>query len=1218
MKIRKISLQNIHSIRNETHIDLEKSPLAGCGLFVITGDTGAGKTTILDAMTLALYGQVCRSSKEPDIISHGAAAGYAACEFEAKGEIYFARWETSLRTNNAGEITPVKRRQLAKWNEDSQQFELLASGLTDVNNQIIKISSLDFVQFTRSVLLAQGDFAAFLNSRAEGRGALLEKITGKEIYALLSKAANQRFGQEKRLLNDLYLRRESIALLPDEELESLAIQLQQSDQARQKLQEELESLRRQKSLLTRKEELERSISRLEADAQVLSNDKQAALPYLERLALHKKASKFAAHLERLEEESEKATRGAEETDLIAMKLANLTIAESEKNQAYQAALQKVQAAKSTQIETLQLLDRVVALDERIKSQQVNLEERQRQYNQLENDQAKATAQLNSLRQLILSIESQLKETNAWLAANPRLASLPSDLNNMVGLRERLREQWRRMQHVLKDISNLQTEIEAGSASLQQLAIQKKQDEEQLLRLQAQIRQLAPGFDIQDTGSLISQLNREIEKSKERLYTFGQFKVHHNAFEELSRKLSDSQLALEQLSAEASELQRRMADNEAVLRGLKEDYAYRQEIYKQQQLLANYEKDRAQLKAGDPCPLCQSTHHPFRDHGISIYADKAREEFEQAEKELQSAQKVADELRAMELKNRIKKEQTAGRDDSLILGLKSQIEGHRLNMGDLFPGLAASDFSEDTISELKINMSREETFLPDRIKQREAVELAVRQLGICKESLRGLETQEGNLDASLQKSRHRLQELEKTGQEENESYQSLVSDLDVLLDPYGYRFEVDSAKATFDFLDAKAKEYQAALERKNELKNKLDIQQAMLKQVSQTDSDLADRVRKAGVALQTEREQLESLQLKRKGIFQDKDPAAERDRFLQALGQLESEENKLRNNHLETRDLLTATGQQLKEKQEQLANVIQSRDKLQKSLEQELQQTEFGQIENLRKSLIRQQEELQRLEHTFSQLKKREDAIESQLKVNREKLAEIAPQVSEGESLEMTDQSIEQSESEKQRLNEKIGAIRQQLSQIESSRQGAEELLQQIEVQQKAFNLWSSMNDLIGHSEGTKFRVFAQSLTLRQLVQLANLHLENLNGRYIIQKQTGQDLELEIVDTFQGNSRRSMGSLSGGEKFLVSLALAMGLSDLAGRQSSIGTLFIDEGFGTLDDEALDMAISTMENLHARGKTIGLISHVKALKERIITQVRVIKQGAGISVVEIPEV
>jgi exonuclease SbcC len=162
-----------------------------------------------------------------------------------------------------------------------------------------------------------------------------------------------------------------------------------------------------------------------------------------------------------------------------------------------------------------------------------------------------------------------------------------------------------------------------------------------------------------------------------------------------------------------------------------------------------------------------------------------------------------------------------------------------------------------------------------------------------------------------------------------------------------------------------------------------------------------------------------------------------------------------------------------------------------------------------------------------------------------------------------------------------------------------------------------MNELIGHNEGTKFRVFAQSLTLRKLVQLANVHLENLNGRYIIQKQPGQDLDLEIVDTFQGNSRRSMGSLSGGEKFLVSLSLAMGLSDLASRQSSISTLFIDEGFGTLDDEALDLAISAMENLQARGKTIGLISHVKALKERIATQVRVMKQGAGISVVEMPE-
>ena len=111
------------------------------------------------------------------------------------------------------------------------------------------------------------------------------------------------------------------------------------------------------------------------------------------------------------------------------------------------------------------------------------------------------------------------------------------------------------------------------------------------------------------------------------------------------------------------------------------------------------------------------------------------------------------------------------------------------------------------------------------------------------------------------------------------------------------------------------------------------------------------------------------------------------------------------------------------------------------------------------------------------------------------------------------------------------------------------------------------------------------------------------------------LELDIVDRYQGDNQRSMSTLSGGESFLVSLALALGLSDLAGRNAQIQSLFIDEGFGTLDARNLDLVIQTLENLQSSGKTIGIISHVDALKERIYTQIRVVKQGHGFSTISV---
>ena len=163
--------------------------------------------------------------------------------------------------------------------------------------------------------------------------------------------------------------------------------------------------------------------------------------------------------------------------------------------------------------------------------------------------------------------------------------------------------------------------------------------------------------------------------------------------------------------------------------------------------------------------------------------------------------------------------------------------------------------------------------------------------------------------------------------------------------------------------------------------------------------------------------------------------------------------------------------------------------------------------------------------------------------------------------------------------------------------------------------WGRLKELIGSADGSKFARFAQSLTLRQLITLANQHLQVLAPRYRLIAADGTELDLRIVDLYQAGVDRPMESLSGGESFLASLALALGLSELASRHHPIDSLFIDEGFGTLDAETLEIALSALENLRAGGKTIGLISHVELLKERLGTQVRIIRSAAGTSRIEV---
>ena len=166
---------------------------------------------------------------------------------------------------------------------------------------------------------------------------------------------------------------------------------------------------------------------------------------------------------------------------------------------------------------------------------------------------------------------------------------------------------------------------------------------------------------------------------------------------------------------------------------------------------------------------------------------------------------------------------------------------------------------------------------------------------------------------------------------------------------------------------------------------------------------------------------------------------------------------------------------------------------------------------------------------------------------------------------------------------------------------------EIARQQADYDVWQQLNSLIGSADGAKYRKFAQGLTLDHLVHLANQQLQRLHGRYQLARRGSGELELEVVDTWQGDVARDCKTLSGGESFLVSLALALALSDLVSHKTSIDSLFLDEGFGTLDADTLEIALNALDTLNASGKMIGVISHVEGMKERIPAQIRVEKGG-----------
>ena len=229
--------------------------------------------------------------------------------------------------------------------------------------------------------------------------------------------------------------------------------------------------------------------------------------------------------------------------------------------------------------------------------------------------------------------------------------------------------------------------------------------------------------------------------------------------------------------------------------------------------------------------------------------------------------------------------------------------------------------------------------------------------------------------------------------------------------------------------------------------------------------------------------------------------------------------------------------------------------------------------------------------------------------------EIAKKVTD-KSLDELEPQFKHYEESLKVLRDAIAGLKHKLSENTAAKKRVKEKQIAIEVQKKECHRWEKLHGLIGSADGKKYRNFAQGLTFELMVSHANRQLAKMTDRYLLIRDGEQPLELNVVDNYQAGEIRSTKNLSGGESFIVSLTLALGLSKMASRKVRVDSLFLDEGFGSLDEETLETALETLAGLQQDGKLIGVISHVSALKERISTQINVIPASGGKSVISGP--
>lgn len=307
------------------------------------------------------------------------------------------------------------------------------------------------------------------------------------------------------------------------------------------------------------------------------------------------------------------------------------------------------------------------------------------------------------------------------------------------------------------------------------------------------------------------------------------------------------------------------------------------------------------------------------------------------------------------------------------------------------------------------------------------------------------------------------------------------------------------------------------------------------------------------------------------------------------------------------DVVTMTESAIREKDALLASIAEQSVHAGQAFAQGLEQEAFADERSFLQACL-PAEERESLERLSQELHAARMELAGRGRAAREHLATEAAKALTTKNREELGQELAVLEQHQAALQQEQGSCLQRLADNERLRQEQRVLVERIEQQERVFEQWSALQELIGSADGKKFRNIVQQMNLELMVAHANRQLVKMTDRYLLEVGNGT-LELNIRDNYQAGELRTTKNLSGGESFLVSLALALGLSQMASRTTRVDSLFLDEGFGTLDEDALDTALSTLASLQQRGKLIGIISHVQGLKERVPTQIEVLPIGGG---------
>jgi exonuclease SbcC len=1181
----------------------------------------------LDAICLALSGRTPRLSdvnkSANEIMSRETGECSAEVTFEVEGG---KRYRASFGQRRKGKKPDGELQPSVQELADADSGVVLENRITDKLNLVTKLTGLNFNRFSRSIMLAQGNFNAFLNSAPKDRSPLLEQMTGTEIYGRLSVKAFERNKRERTALEETRREIDSLGILSPEEEQSAK-----------------HSLAAAEALATEKENESNAASacllwlenakKLETEAKTLEENRAAAAARI--LEFAPETRKLERALRAMEAEGIRAAvlakreRIATDRKTLSESLPALSVLRTET-----AALDadKAEIAKKTEEQTKLLEDalpihretreldrlifanreRVLGDGENVRSLDLKLTQKRKA---LETD-VKALA---VLEKLLLAARLEEERTRADEGLAGALGGMVLEKDAVLRLAEDrgAKLEKREKQSGLRE--NLETEIEKRKTHLEEVREKLALVETGLKKTESLGAAALGGLDV----SVHRENQRRVFVASERI------REVKAIFSDREKNLAKSVESEEEEKTRAAELALVREELERVVRdekNLGEVVSLLEEKLKLRKEVESLASHRERLADNVPCPLCGSLDHPYARGNVPKpgtedleLLEKKRTLKETGDRKLELTKRES-ELSAGE--KRIASEKDERKANVLEAERKiRKITGDRdLPLPD--PGDPA--FPE-ALEKEEGNALEELGRLDGILKEHEEIEKKAKKikavLDASKEKTLGLEKEllEKTHEADLAKEIiSRLDEDLKTLANE---LAAKTNALEKALAPFSGPGE--SGEIAVLDLDLKILELtrrKAARTNLLESLAKLEKELEVLKtRVEDGRADLEEDRRELGEKSRAWRALIlenDPRIARRRELMRDRDPDEEENRLRREIDELEREKADKDKTSGEKGRELASLESKIRELERAVLENSASLEKEEAELLEKLGGKGFASEEDFENARLSESER-DELSRTLEKLKAENARLDSLLEEKNRALKEEKDKNLTADDRETLKEKLENVLRELRELRETAGALGQKLKTNDELKNVRALKLEALERQKKVSSRFEKLNALMGSANGEKFRSYAQSLTFGHLIEQANVQLAKMFPRYRLIPDKNAPLTFAIEDRHQENAVRSTDNLSGGESFMVSLALALGLSFMASENVRVDSLFLDEGFGTLDEEALDMALDALGELPAKeGKTIGVISHVPVLKERIGTRILVTPTTGGRSLLSGP--